>query len=109
MHIVAHSESNTNICGGGIANNACGIHFFSAKETGPWRYSLDPVYTNYTELANGSKVQMFMRQRPQIVFDLDGVTPRYMANGGSFNSYIHTGSPIDIATESTYIFEFNTQ
>jgi hypothetical protein len=55
-------------------------------------------------LSNGSAVNMFTRQRPQIVFQEDGVTPRAMICGGSFDEY-NNGV---ISLERTFVFEFNT-
>lgn len=102
-HIVAHSQGNVNVCGGGLAGNACGIHFFAESARGPWEASLTPVYNGSVLLHNDTTAAMMTRQRPQIVFGSDGVTPRLMFVGGSFDEY-NKGTT---SLEHTYVFEFN--
>ena len=71
---------------------------------GTWTPCLEPVFTNTTVLSNGSTVDMFTKQRPQIVFDpADGVTPRALVVGGSFDEY-NRGN---VSLERTFVFEFN--
>ena len=83
--------------------NACGIHLFADKPRGPWTPSLTPVYTGTSgTFTNGTAVHFKTRQRPQIIFDEDGTTPKYMLNGGSFDEYNQGTTSL----ERTFIFEF---
>ena len=43
------------------------------------------------------------RQRPQLVFEADGFTPKLLVQGGSFAEY-NQGTT---ALERTYVFEFH--
>ena len=109
-HIVAHSQGATNLCGGTKFyspndydyGNACGVHFFAFKPEGPWSRSPTPVYTAHTMLSNGSAAAFTTRQRPQLVFQEDRMSPAYMVNGGSFVEYIRDTS----ALERNFVFEF---
>ena len=106
FHIIAHSQGNTNVCGGGQPSGcgACSIHLYAKSMRGTWTPCLEPVFTNTTVLSNGSTVDMFTKQRPQIVFDpADGVTPRALVVGGSFDEY-NRGN---VSLERTFVFEFN--
>ena len=101
-HIIAHSQGGTNVCGGS-KGFACSVHLFAEAATGPWTPSLTPVFDAHTELTNGTDVTMATRQRPQIVFDADGYTPRWMFVGGSF---VETDFDNIRGVERTFAFEF---
>ena len=65
--------------------------------------SQSPVYDRRVTLINGSTVGFQARQRPQLVFKEDGVTPRILFNAGSFN-----GINFDLGmVSSTFAFSFN--
>ena len=103
--IIAHSQGSKNLCEGGKdAGSACSVHLSSETAHGPWTTSLEAVFTNHTVLTNGSLATFFTRQRPQIVFAPDGVTPRVMVVGGSFDEYNNGVTSL----ERTFIFEFDT-
>ena len=110
-HIVAHSQSNTNICGGGYIGgeshsgpgNACGVHLFASEPAGEWRHSRSPAYSGAMAFVNGSAGYMHTRQRAVIVFDADGTTPRYLINAGSFDEYNQGTVSIN---ERAFFFEF---
>jgi len=112
-HIVAHSQGTMSVCGGqshktgkGGPGNACGIHLFAENPHGPWTPSVTPVYTGQSgTFTNGSAVNFTTRQRPQIVFDADGTTPKYMLNGGSFDEYNQGTTSL----ERTFMFEFQQE
>jgi hypothetical protein len=55
-------------------------------------------------LSNGTAINMFTRQRPQLIFEADGVTPRAMVVGGSFSEYNNGNLSLG---ERTFVFEFN--
>lgn len=104
-HIVAHSQGNTNVCGGGReVSNACGIHFFATSERGPWTASQTAVYTDKALLTNGTLAGFTTRQRPQIIFAEDGVTPHYMVQGCNFDGFNSDPN----AHQRTCFFEFKT-
>lgn len=85
-HMVNHNQGQNNICGSKEAGDSCGAHWFAHDAHGPWRMSVEPVYTSNVLLANGSDARFLTRQRPQLVFSEDGLyKPIYLFTSGSFD------------------------
>ena len=64
--------------------------------------SPEPAYTENVTLVNGSAARFLTRQRPQLVFEDDGVTPAFLFTSGSFD-----GNNPDLACFShTYAHAF---
>ena len=82
--MLTHQQSKGNVCGSPDAGHSCGAHWFAHSALGPWRQSAEPAYTASVTLRNGSAAAFQTRQRPQLVFAADGVTPSYLFTGGSF-------------------------
>lgn len=60
-----------------------GRHAFARKFEGPWTYNNETLAFNTTvEFTDGTKVDYFRRERPQLFFSEDGeMTPLYLTNG----------------------------
>ena len=98
-HIVSHDQSAGNVCRD-TENHGCGAHLYS-RDSYSWTVSKKPAYSSMVTLANGSRVLLLTRQRPQLLFDADG-SPEYLFNGASFE-----GNNPDLAMLThTYAFAF---
>ena len=84
-HIVNHQQSVGNVCGSPDAGHSCGAHWFARNPHGPWIMSPEPAYDENVTLVNGSAARFLTRQRPQLVFEDDGVTPAFLFTSGSFD------------------------
>lgn len=101
-HMITHQQSDGNICGDRAAGASCGAHWFAPSPHGPWRMSAEAAYSAAVVLANGTVAAYLTRQRPQLVFAADGVTPLYLFNGASFDGGNHD---LGILTH-TYVQKF---
>jgi len=91
-HMITHQQSAYgpygpygNLCGDRAAGASCGAHWFAPSPHGPWRMSPEPAYSARVVLSNGTVAAYQTRQRPQLIFAADGVTPQYLFNGASFD------------------------
>ena len=112
-HIVNHQQSSNNVCGVSKmwdnrtkkwdTGHTCGAHWYAHSMHGPWKQSTEPAYTENVTFVNGSTGRYLTRQRPQLVFAEDGVTPLALFNGASFE-----GNNPDLAILThTYVQQFN--
>ena len=60
-----------------------GRHAFARNFEGPWIYNNKTLAFNTTiEFTDGTKIDYFRRERPQLFFSEDGeMTPLYLTNG----------------------------
>jgi hypothetical protein len=90
FHMLTHSLEPDGGFGDGPK---VGRHAYSRSIEGPWRFNNETLaFSTVVIFTDGTRVDFFRRERPQLVFSEDGlVTPLYLTNGvqerGSGMSY----------------------